>query len=175
MVTLVAVMAWWQGRSGAFMYYTHDRALLVKTVDASEAAVLRTHAPAYVRYMTAHPSSFLTRFYGLYSISMYNTTMNFVVMANIFAEVPPPQRTTRRTPAGCDQDSPYEPRRRPRHPDSLFLVIDAHSAMSPGCDDHHGHAFGRRRRGRSACQQWTSVTTSRVRGSTATRRAPRIR
>ena len=78
-----------EGRSGSFMYYTHDRALLVKTIDASEASVLRQNAPSYVRYMVAHPQSYLTRVYGTYSITMYNTTVHFVVMANIFAGAVP--------------------------------------------------------------------------------------
>ena len=57
-------------------------------MDEDEAAVLKTHAPAYVRYMLSHPGSYLTRFYGLYSIQMYNTTMSLVVMANVFAAAP---------------------------------------------------------------------------------------
>ena len=78
-----------EGKSGSFMYFTHDRALLVKTIDASEAAVLRAHAAAYVRHLVHHPHSYLTRIYGLYSITMYNTTVHFVVMANIFASAVP--------------------------------------------------------------------------------------
>ena len=78
-----------EGKSGAFMYYTHDRRLIVKTIDLSEAAVLRAHAPSYVRYMREHPGSYLTKFYGLYSISMYNTRVTFVVMSNIFLSAPP--------------------------------------------------------------------------------------
>ena len=46
-------------------------------------------ARAYAQYMLAHPGSYLARFYGVYSISMYNTTMYFVVMANVFATAPP--------------------------------------------------------------------------------------
>ena len=78
-----------EGKSGSFMYYTHDRALLVKTIDSTEAGVLKQHGEAYAQYMLAHPGSYLARFYGVYSISMYNTTMYFVVMANVFATAPP--------------------------------------------------------------------------------------
>ena len=67
-----------EGKSGSFMYFTSDRRLIVKTIDASEFAILRAHAPQYVRYMVQHPPSFLTRFFGLYSITMYNTSMSFV-------------------------------------------------------------------------------------------------
>jgi len=55
----------------------------VKTIDSSEAAVLRQHAAAYVRYMVAHPTSYLTRIYGLYSITMYNTTVRVIVMTRM--------------------------------------------------------------------------------------------
>ena len=78
-----------EGKSGSFMYYTHDRRLIVKTIDESEAAILRKHAPEYTSFMRAHPSSYLTKFYGVYTISMYNTSMAFVVMGNIFHSAPP--------------------------------------------------------------------------------------
>ena len=78
-----------EGKSGSFMYFTHDRALLVKTIDVSEAAVLRAHAPAYVRHLVDFPHSYLTRIYGTYSITMYNTTVHFVVMSNVFASALP--------------------------------------------------------------------------------------
>ena len=78
-----------EGKSGAFMYYTHDARLIVKTIDPTEAAILRSHAPAYARYMVQHAGSYLTKYFGFYSITMYNTTMDFVVMANVFASAPP--------------------------------------------------------------------------------------
>ena len=77
-----------EGKSGSFMYYTHDRRLIVKTIDSSEAAILTAHAPEYTEYLRAQPGSYLTKFYGLYSISMYNTTMTFVVMGNVFFHAP---------------------------------------------------------------------------------------
>ncbi len=77
-----------EGKSGSFMYYTHDRRLIVKTIDSSEAAILKAHAHEYTSYLRSQPGSYLTKFYGLYSISMYNTTMTFVVMGNIFYNAP---------------------------------------------------------------------------------------
>ena len=64
-----------EGKSGAFMYFTADRKLLVKTLDPTEFAVLARHAPAYCGYLVANPATKLPRFYGLHSIRMYNSTM----------------------------------------------------------------------------------------------------
>ncbi|KAL4087439.1 hypothetical protein PRIC1_013331 [Phytophthora ramorum] len=75
-----------EGRSGAFMFYTSDESLIVKTMSPEECAFLRKIAPNYEAYMTSNPDSLLTRFYGCHSVSLYGKMYYFVVMGNLFAD-----------------------------------------------------------------------------------------
>ena len=83
-----------EGKSGAFMYFTADRKLLVKTLDPTEFAVLARHAPAYCGYLVANPATKLPRFYGLHSIRMYNSTMyDGTRLGHSARPMPPPHPT----------------------------------------------------------------------------------
>ncbi|GMF09692.1 unnamed protein product [Phytophthora lilii] len=75
-----------EGRSGAFMFYTSDESLIVKTMSPEECAFLRKIAPNYEAYMTSNPDTLLTRFYGCHSVSLYGKMYYFVVMGNLFAD-----------------------------------------------------------------------------------------
>ncbi|KAG6597789.1 phosphatidylinositol-4-phosphate 5 kinase-like protein [Phytophthora cinnamomi] len=75
-----------EGRSGAFMFYTSDESLIVKTMSPEECAFLRKMAPNYEAYMTSNPDTLLTRFYGCHSVSLYGKMYYFVVMGNLFAD-----------------------------------------------------------------------------------------
>ncbi|CAI5745074.1 unnamed protein product [Peronospora destructor] len=75
-----------EGRSGAFMFYTSDESLIVKTLSPEECSFLRKMAPNYEAYMTSNPDTLLMRFYGCHSVSLYGKTYYFVVMGNLFSD-----------------------------------------------------------------------------------------
>lgn len=75
-----------EGRSGAFMFYTSDESVIVKTMSPEECAFLRKIARNYEAYMTSNPDTLLTRFYGCHSVSLYGKMYYFVVMCNLFAD-----------------------------------------------------------------------------------------
>ncbi|CAI5740189.1 unnamed protein product [Hyaloperonospora brassicae] len=75
-----------EGRSGAFMFYTSDESLIVKTMSPEECTFLRKMAPNYEAYMTSNPDTLLTRFYGCHSVSLYGKMYYFVVMGNLFSD-----------------------------------------------------------------------------------------
>jgi 1-phosphatidylinositol-4-phosphate 5-kinase len=75
-----------EGRSGAFMFFTSDEKLIVKTMSPEECSFLRKMAPNYEAYMTSHRNSLLTRFYGCHAVSLYGKMYYFVVMGNLFAD-----------------------------------------------------------------------------------------
>ena len=57
---------------------------MVKTVPKSEAEFFLTFIDEYVEYMNKNRNSLLTRFFGLHSVTLYNLTIYFVVMENVF-------------------------------------------------------------------------------------------
>ncbi|TMW56358.1 hypothetical protein Poli38472_006368 [Pythium oligandrum] len=75
-----------EGRSGAFMFFTGDERLIVKTMSPEECNFLRKIAGNYEVYMTTNRNTLLTRFYGCHAVSLYGKMYYFVVMANLFAE-----------------------------------------------------------------------------------------
>ncbi|RLN89290.1 hypothetical protein BBJ28_00014015 [Nothophytophthora sp. Chile5] len=75
-----------EGRSGAFMFFTSDERLIVKTMSPEECAFLRKMAPNYEAYMISNPDTLLTRFYGCHAVSLYGKMYYFVVMGNLFAD-----------------------------------------------------------------------------------------
>ena len=72
------------GRSGAFMFYTQDMRMLVKTIDAAEMRFLCRVADRYEAYLRREPSSFLVKFFGLHALSLYSRKFFFVVMGHLF-------------------------------------------------------------------------------------------
>lgn len=75
-----------EGRSGAFMFFTGDERLIVKTMSPEECNFLRKIASNYEGYMTSNQNTLLTRFYGCHAVSLYGKMYYFVVMANLFAD-----------------------------------------------------------------------------------------
>ncbi|ETO31705.1 hypothetical protein RFI_05418, partial [Reticulomyxa filosa] len=73
-----------EGRSGAFFYFTHDSRFLVKTISKSECEFFVSILKKYVEFLHDNPDSALNLFVGLHSCRMYNLTLYFVVMENIF-------------------------------------------------------------------------------------------
>lgn len=75
-----------EGRSGAFMFFTGDERLIVKTMSPEECTFLRKVAPNFEEYFLSNRTSLLTRFYGCHAVSLYGKMYYFVVMANLFAD-----------------------------------------------------------------------------------------
>ena len=73
-----------EGKSGAFFYFTHDSKYLVKTISKEEASFLIDILPNYVRHLSENPNTVINRFIALHSCKMYNLTIYFVVMENVF-------------------------------------------------------------------------------------------
>jgi hypothetical protein len=73
-----------EGRSGAFLYFSKNERFIVKTTSKHEMMKLLEILPDYVEYITQFPLSLLTRYLSAHAIVMYDTTLYFVVMLNIF-------------------------------------------------------------------------------------------
>uniref|UniRef100_M4B1J9 PIPK domain-containing protein n=1 Tax=Hyaloperonospora arabidopsidis (strain Emoy2) TaxID=559515 RepID=M4B1J9_HYAAE len=73
-----------EGASGAFMFYSADGTLIVKSTSKEECSFLRSIAQDYAEYLCANPRSLLLRFYGCHCLELYSKQFSFVVMANLF-------------------------------------------------------------------------------------------
>ncbi|KAG7387581.1 phosphatidylinositol-4-phosphate 5-kinase-like protein 1 [Phytophthora pseudosyringae] len=71
------------GSSGAFMFFSGDNSLLVKSLKEKECRALVDMAPAYARYLTANPHSRLIRFFGCHRVRLYGRNFYFAVMSNV--------------------------------------------------------------------------------------------
>ncbi|TDH69374.1 hypothetical protein CCR75_009770 [Bremia lactucae] len=71
------------GSSGAFMFYSGDNSLLVKSLKDKECRALVEMAPAYARYVTANRHSRLIRFFGCHRVRLYGRNFYFAVMSNV--------------------------------------------------------------------------------------------
>ncbi|CAK4081290.1 unnamed protein product [Aphanomyces euteiches] len=73
-----------EGASGAFMFFSGDGSLIVKSTSPEECHFLRSIAEDYAAYVVANPETLLTRFYGCHCLELYGQKFSFVVMANLF-------------------------------------------------------------------------------------------
>ncbi|OQS01308.1 phosphatidylinositol-4-phosphate-5-kinase (PIPK-D1/GPCR-PIPK) [Achlya hypogyna] len=73
-----------EGASGAFMFFSGDGSLIVKSTSPEECNFLRAIADEYAEYLCDNPTSLLTRFYGCHCLELYGQQFSFVVMANLF-------------------------------------------------------------------------------------------
>lgn len=74
-----------EGKSGSFFCFSPDKNFIMKTIPESEAIVLRKILPDYYHHLSANPSSFIIRLYGLHSLKIQNDVEIFVVvMGNVF-------------------------------------------------------------------------------------------
>ncbi|KAG8469411.1 hypothetical protein KFE25_005866 [Diacronema lutheri] len=76
------------GRSGAFLYTTADSRFLIKTCSAGECATLVRVLDSYTDYVGEQPATLLCRFVGCHAIEMYSKRVHFLVMCNVFAQLP---------------------------------------------------------------------------------------
>ncbi|RLN67376.1 hypothetical protein BBJ29_004892 [Phytophthora kernoviae] len=73
-----------EGASGAFMFFSADGSLIVKSTSKEECSFLRSIAQEYADYLCNNPRSLLLRFYGCHCLELYGKQFSFVVMANLF-------------------------------------------------------------------------------------------
>lgn len=73
-----------EGASGAFMFFSADGSLIVKSTSKEECTFLRSIAQEYAEYLCSSPNSLLTRFYGCHCLELYGKQFSFIVMANLF-------------------------------------------------------------------------------------------
>jgi len=72
-----------EGSSGAFLYFSGCDRFVVKTMTYVEYELLMKILRDYVRYMEQHPHSLIVRFFGCHALTMYGTTMYFMVLQNV--------------------------------------------------------------------------------------------
>lgn len=80
----VMVEKFTEGRSGSFFYFSEDGKYLVKTLSSSESRFFVSRLRQFVEYTIKNRGSLITRFLGLHNIKLYNLSINFVVMQNVF-------------------------------------------------------------------------------------------
>ena len=73
-----------EGRSGAFFFFTHDSKYIIKTITKTEGSLLIRILPQFVDYFQQNPHSLINRFMGMHSVKMYDLTIYFVVLENVF-------------------------------------------------------------------------------------------
>lgn len=73
------------GRSGAFMYFTHDKRFIVKTVTKREHRILCTLLPHYAAHVEHQETTLLTRICGLHAVRLTEEQrfISFVVLQHI--------------------------------------------------------------------------------------------
>lgn len=80
----VMVEKFTEGRSGSFFYFSEDGKFLVKTLSGSESRFFISRLRQFVEYAAKNRGSLITRFLGLHNIKLYNLSIDFVVMQNVF-------------------------------------------------------------------------------------------
>lgn len=75
------------GSSGAFMFFSGDNALIVKSMKEKECRKLVKMIPAYSAYLQRAPTSRIIRFFGCHRIRLYGRNFYFVVMSNVLHSV----------------------------------------------------------------------------------------
>jgi len=77
------------GASGAFLFPSQDGRIVVKTLNAEEAASLRALAPAFAAHFSHNPNSLINRFLGQFKMFLYGRTIHFVIIQSVFSAAPP--------------------------------------------------------------------------------------
>lgn len=75
------------GSSGAFLFFSGDDALIVKSMKEKECRKLVSMIPAYTDYIQSNPKSRIIRFFGCHRIRLYGRNFYFVVMTNVLHSV----------------------------------------------------------------------------------------
>ena len=79
-----------EGKSGSFFLFTHDKALVIKTIKEKEAKNLINIAYDYAEYSSKSPYSLLCKIYGLFYLKLPKITpVYLIVMENILLNCSP--------------------------------------------------------------------------------------
>eukprot|EP00300_Choanocystis_sp_HF-7_P041688 c8474_g1_i2.p1 GENE.c8474_g1_i2~~c8474_g1_i2.p1 ORF type:complete len:707 (+),score=164.23 c8474_g1_i2:125-2122(+) len=74
-----------EGKSGSLLYFTHDKKYVIKTIPKREHVAFLGILRSYYDYVRSNPNTLITRFVGLYDLTLYNgKTIYFTIMANVF-------------------------------------------------------------------------------------------
>jgi 1-phosphatidylinositol-4-phosphate 5-kinase len=57
-------------RGGSAFFISADKRFMLKSVQPAERNVLKAHLGEYAAHMASNPNSFLTKYYGLYSVEV---------------------------------------------------------------------------------------------------------
>lgn len=129
------------GSSGAFMFFSGDNSLLVKSLKEKECRALVDMAPAYASYLTANPHSRLIRFFGCHHVRLYGRNFYFAVMSNVLHN----DRHTATITEKYDVKGSWIDRRarRPQRGDRVTCAeCDATYAFGGEDDDYPGDTVG---------------------------------
>lgn len=69
-----------QGRSGSFFCYSPCQSVLLKTIDRSEARVLKRLTPDLLAYLSEQPASLLARFLGFHALRLQEGVRIYVIV-----------------------------------------------------------------------------------------------
>ena len=71
------------GASGAFLFFSHDRRFLVKTISEGELKFITEILPDIYKHLKKNPKSLLARIYGVYNVKMKGyKPVNLILMGN---------------------------------------------------------------------------------------------
>jgi 1-phosphatidylinositol-4-phosphate 5-kinase len=54
------------GKSGAFLFFSHDRRMMIKTMTEGDFAAFKKIIPQYFAHIANNPESLIVRMYGVY-------------------------------------------------------------------------------------------------------------
>lgn len=59
-----------EGKSGSFMFQSHDKRFIIKTMNRSEQQVMLKILPSYMSYLLKNKNSLIARIYGIFTVRM---------------------------------------------------------------------------------------------------------
>lgn len=71
------------GKSGEFFYFSHDRKMIIKTMNQGELDVFLKQLKKYVIHLVLNQDSLIVKIYGIYSFTINKTQNHILIMRNI--------------------------------------------------------------------------------------------
>ena len=68
------------GKSGSFFFFSHDKKYIIKTMTEGDLSTFKKLFKDFTLHMLDHPTSFLARIYGIYTVKMENIEPVHVVL-----------------------------------------------------------------------------------------------
>eukprot|EP00128_Syssomonas_multiformis_P017640 Colp12_sorted_trinity150504_noHs@14561 len=78
-----------EGKSMSFFYYSHNSQFMVKTISEAERDTFLRILQSYYVYMLKHRDTFLSRIFGLHTLTYEGKDHHFIVMGNVFDTTKP--------------------------------------------------------------------------------------